>query len=169
MNSADAGAALGAGRTLAGRLADARARTFVGRGAELDLVRSALARDDPPFAVLFLYGPGGIGKTALLRQISADAESAACLSVLVDARTVSGGPSTFIRALAVAVGLPADADPVAALHAGPRTVLLIDTYDDAKGLDRWLRDRFLPDLPARTLVVCAGREPPSATRSHCRS
>lgn len=176
MNSADLGAAggagptlagdVGAGRTLAGRLAEARARTFVGRGAELDLVRNALAQDDPPFAVLFLYGPGGIGKTALLRQIAADAEADGCISALVDARHAAGGPAAFSRALAVALGLPAEADPVVALHAGPRTVLLIDTYEEAGGLDRWLRDRFLPELPARTVVVCAGREPPaSAWRS----
>jgi hypothetical protein len=163
VNSAEAGTAVDAGRTLAGRLAAARARTFVGRGAELDLVRSALAQDDPPFAVLFLYGPGGIGKTALLRQIAADAEDTGCLSALVDARNATGGPSAFTRGLAVALGLPAEADPVAALHAGPRTVLLIDTYEAAEGLDRWLRDRFLPALPVRTLVVCAGREPPAAS------
>ena len=46
MNRADVGAADGTGRivtgrTLAGRLADARARTFVGRTAELDLLRHA--------------------------------------------------------------------------------------------------------------------------------
>ncbi len=42
------------------------ARRFVGRQAELELVAAALAAETPAFAVLYLHGPGGIGKTSLL-------------------------------------------------------------------------------------------------------
>jgi hypothetical protein len=44
----------------------ARERRFVGRARHLDLFRSAISAPEPPFALLFLHGPGGVGKTALL-------------------------------------------------------------------------------------------------------
>ena len=52
---------------LADRLAAVRRGRFVGRRAELALFRSALLADEPPFAVLHIHGPGGVGKTTLLR------------------------------------------------------------------------------------------------------
>ena len=60
----------GPGRTsrLADRLAAARRARFVGRLAELELFRAALLEQEPPFAVLHLFGPGGVGKTALLGE-----------------------------------------------------------------------------------------------------
>ena len=51
---------------LADRLAAARRGRFVGRVAELELIRQAVLADEPPFAVLHLHGSGGVGKTTLL-------------------------------------------------------------------------------------------------------
>ena len=53
---------------LADRLAAARRARFVGRLAEQELFRAALLEPEPPFAVLHLYGPAGVGKTALLGE-----------------------------------------------------------------------------------------------------
>lgn len=53
---------------MADRLASARAERFVGRAPEVTLFRSALAAGEPPFAVLHVHGPGGIGKTTLLQK-----------------------------------------------------------------------------------------------------
>jgi Cdc6-like AAA superfamily ATPase len=53
---------------LANRLNAERHRRFVGRTAELDIFRSALAADELPFNVLYVFGPGGVGKTTLLRE-----------------------------------------------------------------------------------------------------
>ena len=39
--------------------------------------------------------------------------------------------------------------------------ILIDTYETLAPLDGWLRETFLPQLPQSTLVVLAGRRPPS--------
>ena len=60
--------------TVADRLKSARRRRFVGRAAELELFVGALAASEPPFSVLWIHGPGGVGKTALL---GAFAEAAA--------------------------------------------------------------------------------------------
>lgn len=40
-------------------------------------------------------------------------------------------------------------------------MLILDTYETLNPLDGWLREQFLPRLPADALVVLAGRNPPS--------
>jgi hypothetical protein len=145
--------------TIAGRLTAARRQAFVGRASELDLFRSALVEDPPAFSVLFLHGPGGIGKSALLRRLADEAEQAGRVAVRIDCAT-AGYPATFLPSLAAALGLPPDEDPLPALHASRRAVLLLDTYEAVPGLDGWLRDAFLPSMPAETITVIAGRDPP---------
>src|SRR3712207_4660438 len=53
---------------LADRLNAARQRQFVGRVGERDLLRDVLAGAEMPFCVLYIFGPGGVGKTALLGE-----------------------------------------------------------------------------------------------------
>ncbi|MDQ3931134.1 MAG: ATP-binding protein, partial [Chloroflexota bacterium] len=53
---------------LADRLVAARRRRFVGRENERELFRSALAAPELPFVLLHVYGPGGVGKTTLLKE-----------------------------------------------------------------------------------------------------
>ena len=142
---------------LAGRLGRAGERAFIGRGGERELAASALTADEPPFAVLFLHGPGGIGKSALLRRLSLDAEAAGALAVAVDGRAVAGAPAAFTAALAAQLGLARGDDPLAALVDGPRLVLVVDTFEQCSGLQGWLREDFLPRLPASAVTVIAGR------------
>ena len=133
----------------------------MGRDAERELVAAALA-GDPDFAVLFFHGPGGIGKTALLRRIALDVEATGGTAVLVDARTIEPSPAGFLAALGEQLDLPADEDPVPALRDAGRLLLLVDTFERCSGLQGWLRERFLPRLPADALTVVAGRQPPEA-------
>ena len=69
----------------------ARAETFAGRVAEQALWRQWLEEEDAPFAVLWLFGPGGIGKTALLQRFAAIAESAGKAAHMVDVRELRPG------------------------------------------------------------------------------
>jgi hypothetical protein len=147
--------------TLAARLAAARVHGFVGRDAELDLVRELLDEEEPSLAVLFFHGPGGIGKSALLRRIAVEAERRGRRAVQLDRRSVAGGPAAFGAALTAALDRPDEADPFAALHDHPPVVLLLDGMDELAPVEPWLRDELLPRLPARTLTVIAGREAPS--------
>jgi hypothetical protein len=124
----------------------ARQRRFVGRGGELELFRAAL--DGAPWAVLFVYGPGGVGKTALLTAFADAAEAAGVPARRVDLRSVELSPPAIREALA--------------MGSAGRRVLLIDTYERAAGLDRWVREDLLPQLAADTLVVLAGRDAPNA-------
>ena len=70
--------------TLGDVLAARRRRRFVGRSAELELVRAALDSPRPPFSVLYLYGPGGIGKTSLLDEVADLAVGAGSVLVRLD-------------------------------------------------------------------------------------
>jgi AAA ATPase domain len=148
--------------TVGHRLRQARQRWFLGRDGELDLFRTALGAPQPPFTVLHVHGPGGVGKTALLRAFADEARTAGAVTVPLDARQFEPSPPGFTAAVRAAAGLEDDEDPGVALGAlGRRTVMLLDTYETAAPLDDWLRERFLPELPADSMMVLAGREPPT--------
>lgn len=134
-----------------------RAR-FVGRSSELDLFRGAL-RSPPPFVLLHVHGPGGVGKTELLHAFIELAERSGATALLVDGRHIEPSPSAFLDALLAAAGLPGGScwgDAVRPVGGG-RCVLLVDTYEMLSPLDDWMRERFLPELPEGVLVVFAGR------------
>lgn len=147
--------------TLGARLQGARRRAFVGREAELDRFRAALAEDVPPFAVLVVHGPGGVGKSALLAQFEQLAIEAGRAPLRLDGRSVEPTPQGVVAALGEALGVVAE-DAVATLAGRPGAVLLVDTHELLAPLDGWLRHTLLPQLREDVLVVLAGRQPPEA-------
>jgi hypothetical protein len=136
--------------TVADRLRGARRRGFVGRAAELELFGAALEAPEPPFSVLWICGPGGVGKTTLLAALAEAARAAGRAPVLLDLRGIEPSPPAFTAELARASGLDAD-----------RPVLLLDTFETAGALEDWLREELVPGLPAGALVVIAGRARPA--------
>ncbi len=141
-------------RTLGDALDETRRRTFVGRAAERELVRTAFAADDAPYAVVWLTGPGGIGKSSLLDVLRDDAIASGARVAEIDGRHVPPAPAAIERCL---VDVLDDAEPA----DGDRIVLLVDAYERLGQLDEWFREVFLPGLPASTVVVIAGRHPPA--------
>jgi hypothetical protein len=135
---------------LADRLAVARRRRFVGRAAELALFTSALADPEPPFALLYVHGPGGVGKTVLLGELDRLAAEAGVPAVRLDGRNLDPSPPGFLAALGRALGEPPDGSPLEALARRPRGVLLVDTYETLAPLDAWLRRRCCPSCPSGT-------------------
>ena len=146
---------------LADRLAAARRRRFVGRVAELELFRQAVLAEEPPFAVLHVYGPGGVGKTMLLGEYARLAAETGRPAILLDGRNLAPSPADFLLALGMAVGLAEDASPLEALAQQSPSVLLIDTYEALAPLDAWLRETLLPQLPTQSVVAIAGRARPA--------
>ena len=153
---------LGQTGQLGDRLATGRRQRFVGRASELDLVRSALAALEPPFAVLHVYGPGGIGKTTLLGEFARLSEELGRAVVRLDGRSIEASPPGVTIALGSALGLGEDESPLEALARLPQTMLLIDTYEALTPVTGWLRERFLPQLPAQSLTVIDGRMAPDS-------
>ena len=140
-------------------LDDARRRTFVGRRRELASFDDALGGRSPR-RVLLVHGPGGIGKTTLLLEFRGRARDAGRTAVLIDAREIDPSPEGFEQAVLVALGgRPGNGQP-AELLAG--AVLLVDGYEQLRPIHGWLRQAFLPALPADGLVVLAGRDAPAA-------
>jgi hypothetical protein len=97
--------------------------------------------------VAYLHGPGGIGKSSLVRYAARQAELAGRRVVHVDGRFLDADPRRLEEAAA-----PACAEPGA--------VLLIDTFEQCQPLEAWLRETFLPRLADHTVVVVAGRVAP---------
>jgi hypothetical protein len=144
------------------RITAMRHRNFVGRATELDCFRQVLLARDSRIAVFHVHGPGGLGKTALLREYRQIAEDAGLPVIWLDGRNLESSPSGFLFALDHALGLEEAASPLATLATDARGVLFIDTYETLASLDTWIRETLLPQLPCGFLVVIAGRNPPAA-------
>jgi hypothetical protein len=141
------------GETLAGsigaEIARRRAARFVGRDDELALVHAVMSA--PESSVVWVFGPGGVGKSALLDTIGTRARSVGADVVAVDLRALDATPAALHAAV----------DTSGGARRG-RLVLLLDALDRAAGVERWLRDEFLPSLPAGTVVIVGSRLAPAS-------
>ncbi len=126
--------------SLATRLQAARRRAFIGRAPELATFRTqALAEPERPLTVLFVTGPGGIGKSSLrLRRFAQEAAEVGREVVAVDAHNAGMHPAGLPSAGA---GKALDGSP------SPGTVLLIDTFEPLPPA-RGLAPRGIPPPPA---------------------
>ena len=138
-------------------LVSRRQQRFVGRAAEIELFRARLDAESPAFAVLFVHGPGGIGKSTLLDAFAVAARREHWRLVWVDARDLLPSPEGVRRAVDTALHEPLGDRR----YRSGRTVVLLDSYERLAALDDWVRGQLLPDMPANVVTVLAGRQPPS--------
>jgi hypothetical protein len=145
--------------TLGGLLSSRRRRCFVGREAELELIRAALAETYPSFAVLWISGPGGIGKTSLLDVIAHEVEEAGGASIVrLDGRDLAPSRSAVLDAVQAAMAPSTGRGAIG--ESQDRVVLFLDAYERLAVLDEWVRTGLLPGLPANTLTFVASRHEP---------
>ena len=130
----------------AGGMLEARdAAGFVGRRLELDAVDTLLADSEAP-PVLFVHGPGGIGKSSLLRAATRRARGYGVAVHRVDGRDPMSAQADLDEALAgTATAAPA--------------LVVVDTYERVSALGAQLRAELGPDL-GRVRLLIAGRRPP---------
>ncbi|WP_201776830.1 ATP-binding protein [Streptacidiphilus anmyonensis] len=104
------------------RLSSARVQAFVGRDEELERFADALAGEaDAPFA-FYVFGPGGIGKSTLLRRLADQARAVGRTILDLDGRFVSRDPADFEREAAPFLGAPG-------------TVLFVDSFEHCQWLE----------------------------------
>lgn len=114
----------------------ARRRAFVGRQRELAEI-AAVLDGTTAYPVVYVHGPGGIGKTMLLRQVGWRAEELG--------RSIRWYGS----------------DTSAPVQAAPGDVLLVDEADPLVERGAAL-EALLRDVADGAVVVLAGRQPPPA-------
>jgi hypothetical protein len=148
--------------TLGDLLASRRRRRFVGRASEVELFRVALDSPGPPFLLLHIHGPPGIGKTRLLDVYAGLAADAGASVVRLDGRDLLPSPPAVLQALGGVLEVPEGEGAIAGPSDSGRLVVLFDTYERLAPLDDWVRTRLLPRLPVTALTVVAGRRPPGS-------
>jgi len=134
-------------RTIAARLADRDRRRFTGRVSELAFLDRCLDEADPPASVVHVSGPGGIGKSTLVREVARRAAERGRSCIAVDGRELGPAPGMLEAVIREAAQLS-------------KPVVLLDSYERMTALDPYLRRELLPGLPDQALVVMAGRGTP---------
>jgi AAA ATPase domain len=146
--------------TMAERVAAQRRREFVGRAEEVAALR-ALLEGTREGAVLYVVGPGGVGKTTLLGRYDDLGRDLGRLVVRLDARELPPIASAYLAEIATQCGVDPTDDLSQAIGDVGGLLLLVDTTERLTSLDRWLREDLLPSLAADAVAVLAGREPPA--------
>jgi hypothetical protein len=120
---------------------------LVGRDADLDAIETELGRPGHVAAV-YVHGPAGIGKTALLREVTERAVAASGHELVwIDGRDIAPVPDQLEDAL----GDPAKRE---------RPLVVLDSFEHVEALGGYLRRVLLPALPAGAAVLIASRRAP---------
>src|SRR5690348_9422186 len=141
------------------RLATAASAAVVGRAEERARLTGLLALHGP--AAVFVHGPGGIGKTALVNGTLAGLP---LKRVSLDGRQMEPTVPGALAALGAALGGPAPTSAVAAaerIATVGADVLVIDSFERLNLLDGWMRNELIPALPATLTTLLVGRRGPN--------
>lgn len=150
------------GASVPSALRDARQRLFVGRDMELERLASWFKEPSlPDSARLFwVHGVGGIGKTTLLHRLETLALEHDLPVIAISCAHLRPSPEALMGAIAASCGAATASEIPSALSAFPAGLLVLDGYETIRGIDDWLRERFVQRLPAGWRLVISGRNPP---------
>jgi hypothetical protein len=148
-------------RTLQSTL-DQRAGALIGRERERAAVLELIEGDLP--LIGFVHGIAGVGKSTLLRAAGVEARARGTLVIALDGRAFEPTERGFLASLGGALGtrLTGTADVTRVLAGDTRVLVMVDTHEQLRLLDAWLRQSFVPALPENVRLLLAGRDSPSA-------
>lgn len=135
-----------------------RRRAFVGREGEIELARSVLDGDGPQPTLLYVHGPGGIGKSTLLARIADLGRESGAQVHRIDGQHLPPDEPALVAAFDDV--LEQAGDGTLDGHDERRLLLLVDGYERLAKLDGWFQNALLPRFDVSSLVVLASREPP---------
>ena len=128
---------------------------FVGREEEFALLRQAFI--DPDWQLIHIHGPGGIGKTTLLRRFAQTLDADRCF--YFDGQNGCANPKDFLSRFQAALEDESASverlNQYAEKHHG--IILLIDTFEGCAAIENWLREEFFHQLSPHVKVIMAGR------------
>jgi hypothetical protein len=119
---------------------------LVGRRPELARLDDLLG-DAPSAPAVFVHGPGGVGKSTLLRELGQRAEARGLVVARIDGRDPTAAQRSTREAL------------VAAL-AAERALVVVDAYEHVAALGGLLRQRLATALGTHVRLLIAGRRAP---------
>jgi class 3 adenylate cyclase len=138
----------------------------VGRKKELAVLSEAIEAAQLPFMVAFVHGPGGIGKSHLIKTALSDVGTEV-QSYFMDCREIEPTPQGFQAALGTALGMGESEPDFRAVvsrlgEMGERTVMALYRYETFGLMDTWLRQEFMPALSENVFTIIAGRQAPNS-------
>jgi len=144
------------------RLESIRHSRFIGRDAERKFFIDALQEDHFPFHILYLVGPGGIGKTELINEYIRICRLSRVVPIYIDSRNVVPDPANFMANLALKLGIQDQAPLQFLAESRERYIIFIDAYETMVPIDPWVRENLLPHISENVMLVMASKNSPAA-------
>ena len=137
------------------RLSENLSRRFVGRDAEITLFKDVL--NSGQAALLWVYGPGGVGKSTLLHRLAQLPSDKGMPVLFPDARDLPPTQEGVVQGLRQAL----EPAIVSVEDEEQRWVILLDTCEHFSEAEASaVRTEVLSQLPATSLIVLAARARP---------
>ncbi len=149
-------------------------RYFVGRDEELKQMKELLVNSGKNKRIINISGTGGVGKTYLLQEFSSLCEQTGALLIELDARDFYHSANGFFRHVLTILDPHFAENPTSinesqlhhtcihllnSLSKEQKIVLALDSYEELRGMGRWLREVFISQLDSEILIVISGRNP----------
>jgi predicted AAA+ superfamily ATPase len=101
-----------------------RKKNFVGRQKELDFFSALLKEKQPSIHLLYIKGPGGQGKTTLLKQFADLCKDSSVPFIQLDCRYIESHPDSFREFFRAAASFAKGKDITEAIEEQKGKVLL---------------------------------------------